>query len=183
MSLQGSGHAAYCYAQALLSLVLDEATSVSSEIEEILCVFREKDVREFFSSPVVPKDAKVAAWRDVCSTCAIGRTLTNFVCVVIVNGKFPILHDIFEKFRLLLMRHRGEFDLEIISASPLSENEEKKILSLLEKYGKPGSVSKCVDPEVLGGFIAKGDSFFIDASVRGHLCRLNDFSREVVLSI
>ncbi|MDB1135630.1 ATP synthase F1 subunit delta [Candidatus Anaplasma sp. TIGMIC] len=184
MNHRGGGRAAYAYARVLLDLSRDKADSISAEIRAMSQVFEEADVCRFFASPVVSVEDKVSILKDMGRRCALDGILVNFMCVAVADGMSSVLCDIFEEFFALLRRARGMFRLEITTAVPMSKKEEKKILDVvLSKYGKPEAITKRVDPEILGGFVAKGDSFVIDASYVGKLRELSKVFREAIIGI
>ncbi|KJV68573.1 ATP synthase delta (OSCP) subunit [Anaplasma phagocytophilum str. CR1007] len=181
---QVKGRAEYVYARVLVDLVKDNSEEVSAGIRSLLCACEDRDVRAFFVDPTVPFGVKVAALRDVQKACALDDTLVSFVCVVVEDGLFASLGGIFEKFFALLRRKLGKFNLEIISAAPLTEKEESKILRMLRaQYGDPEAIIRRTDPGILGGFVAKGDTFTVDASYVGQLRELTRISKEAVFSI
>ncbi len=185
MRKHGNGRVAYCYARALLDIVVDSADSICEEIKLVRAALTaDGEVRAFFANPVTPKENKIAVLQALGKSCKLSRTLVGFVCVVVKDGKFGLLSDMFEEFFVLLMHARGQFALEITTASPVSAAEEKRILSIVKsEYGEPATVTKRVDPAILGGFIAKADSLVIDASFAGHLRELERVSRSVVCGV
>ena len=185
MRKHGSGRVAYCYARALLDMVVDSADSICEEIRVVRDALAADDgVRAFFASPVTPKEHKVEVLQALGESCKLNRALVGFMCVVVRDSKFYLLPDMFEEFSVLLMRARGQFALEMTTASPTSAVEEKKILSIVKsEYGEPATVTKRVDPAILGGFVAKMDSLVIDASFSGHLRELERVSRSVVCGV
>ena len=174
----------YGYARVLVDMVMDGSDGMPEEVRVLSEVFCEEGVREFFANPGVSLEAKVEVLERVKTACGFSDMLIRFACVVISDELFPVIGEIFDKFFVMLRKKRGMYNLEVVTAVPLSPREEKEILCMLqERYGTPELVAKRVDPEILGGFIAKGDSFVVDASYSGHLWSLHRICREAILNI
>ncbi|WP_041651372.1 ATP synthase F1 subunit delta [Anaplasma centrale] len=182
---RGNGRVAYCYARALLDVVMDSADGICGEIRLVEdALTADGEVRAFFSNPVTPKENKIGVLRALGESCKLSQPLVGFLCVVVGDGKFDLLSDMFAEFFVLLMRARGQFALEITTASQASAAEEERILNIVKsEYGEPATVTKRVDPAILGGFVAKMDSLVIDASFSGYLRELENVSRGVVCGV
>ena len=184
MGQQGSEHAVYGYARVLVDMVMGGADEVPAGVRVLSEVFSDESVCAFFANPGVSLEAKTAVLEHAKSACGLDEVLIRFVCVVVSDGLFPVIGDIFDKFFVMLRKKRGMYNLEVVTAVPLTQREEKKILDTLKaQYGVPERVTKRVDPEILGGFIARGDSFVVDASYSGCLRELHRISREAILNI
>ena len=94
----------------------------------------------------------------------------NFVQVLAMNARLPLLGEIRRLFEARKAEHEGILEATIQSAFPLQEAERGRLVARLEaKYGRKVSAAVEIHPELLGGCrIVVGDSVF-DASVRGHL--------------
>ncbi|MCU7611111.1 ATP synthase F1 subunit delta [Anaplasma capra] len=185
MSKRGGGRVVYCYARALLDVAAGSEDSVCAGIELVHDVLiADADVRAFFSNPVTSKASKIEVLRALVGSCKLSRALVGLICVVVEDGRFDLLSDVFEEFFALLRRARGRCKLEITTAAPVSAAEEKKILGIVRsECGEPETVTKRVDPTVLGGFVAKAGSLVIDASFSGHLRELEKVSKSVICGV
>ncbi|MFV9839164.1 MAG: ATP synthase F1 subunit delta [Aaplasma endosymbiont of Hyalomma asiaticum] len=185
MSLQGGGYAVCSYARVLLDLVIkDSSDSVAGEVRALLGALEDARVHAFVASPAISVAAKVSVLRDAGAEIGISTILLNFVCVVIEDGLFADLSRILERFLALLRKKRGRMNIEIVTASHLTDTEKQRILALLrEEYGEPETVTERVDPEILGGFIVRGDSFVLDASFAEQLRALCHVSKKAAFNI
>ena len=59
-----------------------------------------------------------------------------------------------------------------VPAGPSPEEEEKIRALLTSLLGKPVRPYFSRDPDLLGGFTARSDSYFVDASMRGMVLKL-----------
>lgn len=185
MSLLGGGYAVNSYARVLLDLVVRSgAASVSSEVRVLLDTFEDGDVCAFFTSPVVSPETKIETLLSVKEAVPLSDVLVRFMCVVVEDGLFADMSKILERFLAFWRQKQGRLNVEIVTATRITAAEEKQIIDMLKReYGEPELVVKRVDPEILGGFIVKGDSFVLDASFAGQLRELRRISREAAFYI
>ncbi|MGN7678574.1 MAG: ATP synthase F1 subunit delta [Anaplasma sp.] len=181
----GSGRVVYCYARALLDIVADSADRVCDEVEQLAAAFSDGGVHSFFANPVIDKGGKIEAVRAMGKSCRLNEGLVNCVCAIVSDGRFTLLLDVFKEFVALVQRMQGKFKLEVTTASVPSSAEQERILKIVasECNGEPGVVVWKVDPEVLGGFVAKAGSLLIDASFSGHLRELERISRNAIYGV
>ena len=180
MSLQGSG-----YARVLLDLVIkDSSDNIADEVRALLGALGDASVHAFIASPVIPVETKVSVLRDAWAVLGISTILLNFVCVVVEDGLSAELNRIFERFLALLRKKKGRMNIEVVTATRLTDTERQKILALFrEEYGEPETVVEKVDPDILGGFVVKGDSFVLDASFAEQLRALRHVSKKAAFNI
>ncbi|MGN7661782.1 MAG: ATP synthase delta subunit family protein [Anaplasma sp.] len=181
----GSGRVVYCYSRALLDVVADSADRVCEEVEQLTAVFSDRGIRLFFASRVVDKDSKMEAVRAMGRSCRLNRGLVGCICAIVSDGRFALLLYVFEEFVALVQRVQGKFKLEVTTASVPSSAEQERILKIVasECSGEPGAVVWKVDPEVLGGFVAKAGFLLIDASFSGHLRELERIGRNAIYGV
>ena len=87
--------------------------------------------------------------------------------------KLNYLPDLAEAYRERLLAHQNIVRAEVTSAVPLSPEKTKALDESLSKVtGKKVELSTSVDPELLGGVVAKIGSTVYDGSVRTQLEQL-----------
>ena len=90
--------------------------------------------------------------------------------VLIRNRRINDLSDIVAGLATMIREATGTVAAEVRSASPLSSKEEADLRAMLErKVGAKVDVDITVDPELIGGFVAKIGSEVYDASVAGKI--------------
>lgn len=94
----------------------------------------------------------------------------NFVQVLIANGRLELMPQIRALYEQMRREHEGVLEATIVSALPMSEEQARTLVLVLEaKFKRRVSVRIEVDAELIGGArILVGDKV-IDASVRGRL--------------
>ncbi|KOO08713.1 F0F1 ATP synthase subunit delta [Vibrio hepatarius] len=99
----------------------------------------------------------------------------NLLKVMAENGRLTALPDVSEQFMALKKEHEKEIDVEVISASELSDEQLANISSKLEQRLERKVKLNCsVDEALLGGVIIRAGDLVIDNSARGRLNRLSD---------
>ncbi len=99
----------------------------------------------------------------------------NLLKVMAENGRLTALPDVSEQFMALKKEHEKEIDVEVISASELSDEQLANISSKLEQRLERKVKLNCsIDEALLGGVIIRAGDLVIDNSARGRLNRLSD---------
>ncbi|WP_372377568.1 F0F1 ATP synthase subunit delta [Vibrio natriegens] len=99
----------------------------------------------------------------------------NLLKVMAENGRLTALPDVCEQFFILKKEHEKEVDVEVISASELSNEQLANIGSKLEaRLERKVKLNCSVDETLLGGVIIRAGDLVIDDSARGRLNRLSD---------
>ncbi len=99
----------------------------------------------------------------------------NLLKVMAENGRLQALPDVSEQFFALKQEHEKEIDVEVISASELSDEQLTSISSKLEQRLERKVKLNCsIDEALLGGVIIRAGDLVIDNSARGRLNRLSD---------
>ena len=97
----------------------------------------------------------------------------NFVRLLVEKGRAGELREIAEQFEALVAAEERILDVELTTATELSEQEFERILARIESSsGHKVQASRSVDPELIGGIVLQAGSMRLDASVRGRLERL-----------
>ena len=98
----------------------------------------------------------------------------NFIRVMAENKRLAILPSVLAQFSELRAEHEAVKEVLVVSASELSQAQEKKIAQAMEKrLGKKVRLNSQIDPSVIAGVIIQYDDVVIDGSSRGQLNRLN----------
>ena len=80
----------------------------------------------------------------------------------------------------LVAEARGEVTAEVVSAAPLTQEQERRLTeTLAQKSGKTVKLDARVDDTLIGGMIVKLGSQMIDSSIRSKLASLQNVWKEV----
>ncbi|MGY2573904.1 F0F1 ATP synthase subunit delta [Vibrio sp. C8] len=99
----------------------------------------------------------------------------NLIKVMAENGRLRAIPDVCEQFIALKKEYEKNVDVEVISATELSEQQLSDISSKLEQRLERKVQLNCsVDETLLGGVVIRAGDLVIDNSARGRLNRLSD---------
>lgn len=158
------------YAQAIFEIALEsnklkEWQSIVAKIAKLV------DDDEFVGlaeNPKIPFDLKEKLVQE-----KLGKTnamALNLVYLLISKGKLKIADQISQEYDRLLNDHYGIKSAEVTTAITLDNAEKEKLGQNIEALvRKKVSMKVQVNPDILGGFIARIDDSLIDGSVRTRL--------------
>ncbi len=99
----------------------------------------------------------------------------NLIKVMAENGRLKVLPDVLEQFVQLRAAQEATVEVEVTSASALSEAQLSKISAAMEKRLSRKVKLNCnIDKSVMAGVVIRAGDMVIDGSVRGRLDRLAD---------
>jgi F-type H+-transporting ATPase subunit delta len=99
--------------------------------------------------------------------------VVKFLELVIDRDRMSGLPDIARAYQRMSDEAAGRLQAHITSATPLAPDALTRIKSALEKAtGKTVVTSTSVDPELIGGVVARVGSYVIDGSVKSTLAQL-----------
>lgn len=100
-------------------------------------------------------------------------TVVKFLELVLERGRMDGLLDITRAYQRMADEAAGRVQARITSAQPLPPDALANIKGALQRAtGKQVVVSTSVDPELIGGVVAKIGSYVVDGSVRSTLKQL-----------
>lgn len=104
--------------------------------------------------------------------------VVKFVTHVLHRGRVDGLLDIARAYQRMADEAAGRVQAHITSAAPLPPDAIERIKSALQSAtGKTVVTTTSVDPELIGGVVAKVGSYVIDGSVRSSLEQLRQSMR------
>ena len=166
------------YASALVDVVTKDNTSQPADALAALVRFRDlvaesADLRNALESPAVSLSRKRALIDRFVSQLALPRTVRNFLLVLSDKRRLGLLHEVTEQFDILLDERLGFARADVSSAAELSEAEREQIGQQLSRVtAKQVRTRFSVDPELIGGVLARVGSTVYDGSVRGQLAQM-----------
>lgn len=163
--------AAKRYAEALFHLndgaeggsskVLGELSALAASFE------KDRGIEEFFLSPVVSKEDK----RQVISEAKEIFPLTQrFLLTLIDANRMDCLLEIVSEFRARCEELAGELSVNVETAHPLSGDALEEIRAFLQdKWKRTIKMQTSINPEIIGGFIARSSGRVLDVSAASQL--------------
>lgn len=161
------------YASALVDVSLEEkdGEKTGQDLGAFIQLFRDSaDLRNFLSSPSVPRPSKHSVIEKLVARLGGSQALRNFLFVVANNQRIPLLPEIHQEFVRQLHERRGIVQANVCSAQKLTDQEEAHLRKVLEHLtGKKVEAQYRLDPNLIGGAVVRIGSTVYDGSVRGQL--------------
>jgi F-type H+-transporting ATPase subunit delta len=129
------------------------------------------------------ENPEIESWKkaDVLARVAEGsdEEVVNFLRLIAEKGRAGELPQIVDELDTLVAAAERILDVELTTATELSEQDFGRILGRIEEAsGRKVQASRKVDPDLIGGIVLQAGSMRLDASVRGRLERLrHDLTR------
>jgi F-type H+-transporting ATPase subunit delta len=169
--------AASTYAEALFEAARerDELEEVLSDLGEFLSALQEsEELRLFFYGRQIPERQKRRAIDGL--TEGMKTQATNFLKVLVDNGREEILEEVLGRYEQLVKEHLGRIEVEVTTAVELSEIQLDRLRERLGRTleGREILLETNVDPELIGGAVFRYGGRMMDGSIRGRLESLRE---------
>ncbi|GAA3598876.1 MAG: F0F1 ATP synthase subunit delta [Gibbsiella quercinecans] len=136
-------------------------------------VTRNEQIAELLSGAMAPETLS-KTFVSICGD-ALDEYGQNFIQVMAENGRLLVLPAVLQEFVELRAAMESTVEVEVLSASALSDEQQAKIAAAMEKRLSRKVKLNCkIDKSVLAGVIIRAGDMVIDGSVRGRLERLAD---------
>jgi F-type H+-transporting ATPase subunit delta len=165
------------YAEALFEAARerDELEEVLSDLQEFVTALHEsEELRLFFYGGQIPERQKRRALDGL--TEGMKTSTTNFLKVLVDNGREEILEEVLARYEQLVKEHLGRVEVEVTTAVELSEDQLDRLKERLEGVleGKEVILETNVDQDLIGGAVFRFGGRLMDGSIRGRLESLRE---------
>jgi F-type H+-transporting ATPase subunit delta len=155
-------------ATASSGLTPEDALSQLRAFESALAASRE--LANALTTPAVPTSRKRAVVGRIADVIELSPIARNFLFVLIDHRRIALLGAILHSFELIVDERLGFARAEVSSPRELTDTQRGAINAQLERLtGKRIRMRVAVDPELIGGVVARIGSTVYDGSVRGQL--------------
>ncbi len=133
-----------------------------------------EELRRTLSDASIPPERRQAIVEDLLGSKFLPLT-ASVVSFVVSTGRARDLPAIIEKLVERSAAEREHALAEVRSAIPLSDEQKERVAEALsDAVGRQVEVKVIVDPEVLGGLVARVGDIVIDGTVRHRLDQLKE---------
>jgi F-type H+-transporting ATPase subunit delta len=145
---------------------------VREEVEDLVAALGDvPELAALLENPEVESRVKAGVLDQVLG--GADELVRNFIRLVVEKGRAGELREIAAEFETLVAEQERVLDVELTTATELSEQEFGRILGRIEQAsGRKVQATRSVDPDLIGGIVLQAGSMRLDASVRGRLERL-----------
>ncbi len=168
------------YAQAAFEVAQESnaLAELSESFAAAKALMEDGQVAEFLSTPTMSDEERLAFLQGLFAK-AVGdgsvfaggsQHGTNFMKLLLENGRVGVLPEIAEHFDALKAKVENTVEAVITSAAPLSGAQQKAMAdSLKEKLGREVNVTTEIDENLIGGAVIRAGDVVIDGSLRARL--------------
>jgi F-type H+-transporting ATPase subunit delta len=165
------------YAEALFGAARerDELEEVFSDLSEFIEALHDsEELRLFFYGGQVPERQKRRALDGL--TEGMKTSTTNFLKVLVDNGREEILEEVLARYEGLVKEHLGRIEVEVTTAVELSEEQRDRLKERLADVleGREIILETNVNPDLIGGAVFRYGGRMMDGSIRGRLESLRE---------
>ena len=174
MSLRTSANR---YAKALFDVALAEKNDlavVDRDLDAVVAMMHDSpDLARSASRAGVTDAARALLMEAVAGKMGLSAPVTKLLVLLADSRKLNLIPDLAASYRERLLNHQNIVRAEVTSAAPLSPEQTKALQDRLSSVtGKKVDLSVSVDPELLGGVVARIGSTVYDGSVKTQLERM-----------
>lgn len=169
------------YAKALYDLAIAE-NSVDRVQRELLSIADAWDaspeLRNVFENPAFAQDAKKKVLVSIAERIGASRLVISTVSLLADRRRLRYVRDIADAFVDIVERTSGRVRAEVITASALPDAYYVQLAKVLsDATGRQVTVSKKVDPSIIGGVVTRVGDTVYDGSIKN---RLSDLKSELL---
>jgi F-type H+-transporting ATPase subunit delta len=174
MSLRTSANR---YAKALFDVVLQEKGDLNKVDQDLQAVVQmmkaSPDLARASGFSSTTEAQRRALMESVSKAMALSVPVTKMLVLLARTGKLELVPDLASAYQERLLAHQNIVRADVTSAAPLSPEKTKALEESLSKVtGKKVELSVSVDPQLLGGVVARIGSTVYDGSVMTQLQRM-----------
>lgn len=164
------------YATALFDLAKaqDALPQLEADLESLRSALAgNAELTRALRSPVVRREEHAGIVAALGEPLGLSPLTRNFLGVLAGKRRLGALPAMLDQLEAMMALHRGEATAEVVSASPLSEEQLDRVReSVAAKVGRAVKLTAGVDPGLIGGLVVRVGSQMIDASLKTKLQQL-----------
>lgn len=166
--------AAARYARALLDVVLNERGNpeqVERELTQLAdLIAGNRELQSALVNPAVPVAGKRGVIKELSGRLGVSSPVAKLMGLLADRDRLVLLPDLLAVYRDRLMDHLKVVRAEVTTAMPLDAAHAAQLQQkLADVTGRRVTMTTKVDPEIIGGLVAKVGSTVYDGSVATHL--------------
>jgi F-type H+-transporting ATPase subunit delta len=162
------------YAGAIFEIACKEKTldRTLEDVKEIARLFAIRKLAYLLREPKIPAQRKETAIRQALADKVLPTSL-NLALLVVQRELVDLMPNIGSELEQLVLNYKNQAVAEVTTATKLDDKQMNLIKKALERRtGKTILVKTKVQPEILGGVIARVGDQIIDGSIRYRLSAL-----------
>ena len=161
------------YARAVFELALErnELERWQSDLERIAEVVGDAAILAALDNPKLKFGDKIGLFTK--NLGSINPLALNLVRLLVSKARIGMVGAIAEKYRRLTDEYHGIKSADVITAVPIDDKDKEKLAGELGTLvGSRVTVKTAVDPDIIGGIVARVGGKLLDGSTRSKLAAL-----------
>ena len=162
------------YAEAIFDIARRQNTidRTFDDVREIARLFAHRKLAYLLREPKVPAQRKETAIRQALTDKVLPTSL-NLALLVVQRELVEIMPSIASELERLVLDYKNQAKAEVTTARPMDDAQLTEVKQALERRtGKTILISTKVQPDILGGVVARVGDQVIDGSIRTRLSML-----------
>ncbi len=168
------------YAQAVFEVAQENhaLAELSESLSAAKTLLEDGQVAEFLAAPSLNDAERLEFLQGLFAKAVGGGSVfaggsqhgTNFLRLLLENGRVVALPEIAEQFEALRAKVENTVDAVITSAAPLSASQQQQMAATLrERFGRDVNITTEIDEDLFGGAVIRAGDVVIDGSLRARL--------------
>jgi F-type H+-transporting ATPase subunit delta len=170
------------YAGAMFDIAIKQNTldRTLEDVQGIGQLFSKHTLAYLLREPKVPAQRKEKVLREALKDRVLPTSL-NLALLVVQRGLVDLMPNIAAEFQRLVLNYKNQAVAEVTTAVPMDDQQQALVTKALEqRTGKTILLQTRVNPEILGGVVARVGDQVIDGSVQR---RLQALRRQLLNSV
>ncbi len=166
------------HAQAVFQIALEkgELDKWQADLETITSALKDPQLAGLLGNPKLRFGEKAKMLQSILS--GVSPLALNLVYLLVVKNRLRIMDGLVDEYKSLVNAYYGRETAEVSTAISLSDEEKEKVKGKLAGVtGKELVVNTIVNPDIMGGMVARVGDKLIDGSVR---TRLKELRRDLL---
>ena len=166
------------HAQAVFQIALEkeEIEKWQADLEVIANALKNPELVALLENPKVFFSEKEKILQNILT--GVSPIAMNLVYFLVAKNRLRIVEDLVVEYQRLVNAYYGRETAEVVTAIPLSNKEKERLQKKLATITrKEVVITTQVDPDIIGGVVAKVGDKLIDGSVR---TRLQDLRKGLI---
>lgn len=159
------------YAEAMFDIALKQNTldRTLEDVQGIGQLFSKHTLAFLLREPKVSAQRKETALREALNARVLPTSL-NLALLVVQRGLVDLMPNIAAELQRMVFDHKNQAMAEVTTAAPMDDKQQALVKQALEqRTGKTILLQTKVNPEILGGVVARVGDQVIDGSVQQRL--------------
>ena len=162
------------YSQAVFELALEskEIDKWLNDLQRMAATASIPELAEVMGNPRFSLENKMKLLQKQFE--GVNPKALNLIYILTKNSNFNLIKSIYCDYQILMEQYKGIAKASVTTAVAMDDKQKANVAERLSKLtGKKVEISVIVDPQIIGGMIARVDGKIIDGSTRSQLATLN----------